>query len=53
MAAVDSNPKLGAAGVAKIQAHVKGESLWSSAWKRLLRNRLAIMGLFSSLPSPT
>jgi oligopeptide transport system permease protein len=32
-------------GIAQLETHIKGESLWASAWKRLLRNRLAIIGL--------
>ena len=32
-------------GVAKLKAHPKGESLAADAWKRLRRNRLAVIGL--------
>jgi oligopeptide transport system permease protein len=32
-------------GVAKIEVQKKGESLWQSAWKRLARNRMAMLGI--------
>ncbi|MEP7290645.1 MAG: hypothetical protein ABI835_02630, partial [Chloroflexota bacterium] len=32
-------------GVIKLGKKVKGESLWQDAWKRLRRNRLAVLGI--------
>ena len=45
MAVANSHQQRPAPGVVQLQQVVKGESLWASAWKRLLRNRLAILGL--------
>ena len=30
--------------IAKLEKHVKGDSLWADAWRRLRRNRLALLG---------
>ncbi len=43
MAVAEGNRKIGT-DVAKLHAQVKGESLWLDAWKRLRRNRLAVLG---------
>jgi oligopeptide transport system permease protein len=51
MAVAEGNQGLSASGVAKLHAPIKGESLWVSAWRRLLRNRLAIMGIIVILIS--
>ncbi|MCA9902408.1 MAG: ABC transporter permease [Anaerolineae bacterium] len=45
MAVAEGKQDLQSSGITKLEAHLKGESLWASAWKRLLRNRLAIIGL--------
>ncbi|MBZ0293435.1 MAG: ABC transporter permease [Anaerolineae bacterium] len=34
------------APVAKLETKDEGQSLWADAWKRLIRNRAAMMGLF-------
>lgn len=34
------------AGITPINARPKGESLWVDAWRRLRRNRMAVLGLF-------
>lgn len=44
MAVVEGNRDLQSSDVVKLETHVKGESLWASAGKRLLRNRLAVLG---------
>ncbi|MBK9747399.1 MAG: ABC transporter permease [Anaerolineae bacterium] len=33
-------------GVAKLDSRPQGESLWVDAWRRLRRNRMAVLGLF-------
>lgn len=38
-------PTSTAARVAKIQERAKGESLWADAWKRLRRNKAAVLGI--------
>lgn len=43
MATVES--KKAAGPIVKIEEAQKGESLWSDAWKRLIRNRAAMLGL--------
>ncbi|MBE0691068.1 MAG: ABC transporter permease [Anaerolineae bacterium] len=45
MAMAEGKQDLQSSGIAKLDVHLKGESLWASAWKRMLHNRLAIMGL--------
>lgn len=42
--AVAQQPKL-PSDIAQIHTETKGTSLWMDAWKRLRRNRLAVMGL--------
>lgn len=44
MAAVDTTPKP-ASPVAKIEAPVQGESLWTDSFRRLRRNKAAMVGL--------
>jgi oligopeptide transport system permease protein len=51
MEVAQGDQNLSSPGVAKISIPLKGESLWLSAWKRLLRNRLAIMGIITILIS--
>ncbi len=43
MAVAEGNQNIGT-GVVKLQQRVKGESLWLDAWRRLRRNRLAVLG---------
>jgi oligopeptide transport system permease protein len=46
MATLGKNQQLlPGSGIAKLDTHTKGESLWQSAWKRLLRNKMAILGI--------
>ncbi len=45
MEVAEGNQKLGSGGVVKLQTQVKGESLWLDAWKRLRRNRMAVLGI--------
>ncbi len=45
MSAVKTQGQVSPSGVAQLETHIKGESLWASAMKRLFRNRLAIIGL--------
>jgi len=44
MAVAQGQQNVSTAGVAKLQTKPKGESLWFDAWKRLRRNRLAVLG---------
>jgi oligopeptide transport system permease protein len=44
MAVAEGNQGVGMGGVARLQKRVKGESLWWDAWRRLRRNRLALIG---------
>ncbi|MCC6802204.1 MAG: ABC transporter permease [Anaerolineae bacterium] len=44
MAVAESKQKTGT-GVVKIEQPVKGESLWMDAWRRLRRNRMALLGI--------
>ena len=44
MAIAQGQQNVNAGGVAKLQTHIKGESLWFDAWRRLRRNRLAVLG---------
>ena len=43
MAVAEGKQTIGT-GVAKLQTRPKGESLWHDAWRRLRRNRLAVVG---------
>ncbi|HVU12822.1 MAG TPA: ABC transporter permease [Phototrophicaceae bacterium] len=43
MAVAESNQTLGT-GVASLQKKAQGQSLWLDAWKRLRRNKLALIG---------
>jgi oligopeptide transport system permease protein len=45
MAVAQGQQNVSASGVTKLQTNVKGQSLWSDAWRRLRRNRLAVMGV--------
>ena len=44
MAVAEGKQNISTAGVAKLYNKPKGESLWFDAWKRLRRNRLAVVG---------
>ena len=44
MAVAQGQQNVGAGGVIRLQTHVKGDSLWLDAWRRLRRNRLAVVG---------
>lgn len=44
MAVAESNQSA-ATGVVKLHQPVKGDSLWMDAWRRLRRNRMAVLGL--------
>ena len=45
MTSTTPKTSLTAAEIAQLDERLRGESLWMSAWKRLIRNRLAIIGL--------
>ena len=45
MAVAEGNQNISPAGVAKLHTQPKGESLWVDAWRRLRRNRLAVLGI--------
>ena len=45
MAVAEGNQNVGTAGVAKLHTKPKGDSLWLDAWRRLRRNRLAVVGI--------
>lgn len=45
MSAVESAQKVPASSVVSLDVRTKGESLWAGAWKRLIRNRLAVVGM--------
>jgi len=44
MAVAQGKQNVGTTGVARLQNKPKGESLWFDAWKRLRRNKLAVVG---------
>ncbi len=43
--AVAENQSNVSRNVAKLRTHPKGESLWADAWRRLRRNRMAVLGI--------
>ncbi|MBI1259652.1 MAG: ABC transporter permease subunit [Chloroflexi bacterium] len=45
MAVAEGNQNIGSAGVAKLHTKPRGDSLWMDAWRRLRRNRLAVIGI--------
>ncbi len=44
MAVAEGKQNVGTTGVVRLQKPVKGDSLWMDAWRRLRRNRLAVLG---------
>ncbi len=45
MAVAEGNQNISTTGVAKLYTKPKGDSLWMDAWRRLRRNRLAVLGI--------
>ncbi len=44
MAVAEGKQTIGSGGVASLQKKAQGQSLWLDAWKRLRRNKLAVIG---------